>query len=200
MDPIKTISFSDGRTLEIIPDEDPLNPRVDYDNLGTIAAFHGRYNLGDKDHGIDHTEFGGWDEMGAWIKHKNPDCVILLLYLYDHSGITMSTGPFSCPWDSAQVGFIFVSRERIVQEYGTLDPAEATKRAEACLRDEVALYDQYLTGDVFGFILRNPPCDKCGGPGEDSDSCWGFFGSDPLENGMVDNLDPKYREELEAAV
>ena len=32
--------------------------------------------------------------------------VILPLYLYDHSGITISTGPFSCPWDSGQVGWI----------------------------------------------------------------------------------------------
>ena len=29
--------------------------------------------------------------------------VILPLYLYDHSGITMNTCGFSCPWDSGQV-------------------------------------------------------------------------------------------------
>ena len=30
--------------------------------------------------------------------------VFLPLYLFDHSGITMNTSGFSCPWDSGQVG------------------------------------------------------------------------------------------------
>jgi hypothetical protein len=30
--------------------------------------------------------------------------IIKGLFLYDHSGITISTGRFSCPWDSGQVG------------------------------------------------------------------------------------------------
>ena len=37
--------------------------------------------------------------------------VILPLYLYDHSGITISTRPFSCPWDSGQVGWIYASKD-----------------------------------------------------------------------------------------
>lgn len=32
--------------------------------------------------------------------------LMLPLYLYDHSGITMNTTGFSCPWDSGQVGWI----------------------------------------------------------------------------------------------
>ncbi len=30
---------------------------------------------------------------------------ITSLYLYDHSGITVSTWPVSCQWDSGQAGF-----------------------------------------------------------------------------------------------
>lgn len=37
--------------------------------------------------------------------------VILPLYLYDHSGITISTEPFSCPWDSWQVGWIYAPKD-----------------------------------------------------------------------------------------
>ena len=47
-----------------------------------------------------------------------PDCVLLPLYLYDHSGITMNTGGFSCPWDSGQVGWIFADGNAIRREYG----------------------------------------------------------------------------------
>ncbi|SNS23209.1 hypothetical protein SAMN05446037_1006135 [Anaerovirgula multivorans] len=44
--------------------------------------------------------------------------VILPLYLYDHSGITMSSSPFSCQWDSVQVGWIFCTKERFREETG----------------------------------------------------------------------------------
>jgi len=44
--------------------------------------------------------------------------IILPLYLYDHSGITMSTGPFSCPWDSGQVGWIYAPKQKFIDETG----------------------------------------------------------------------------------
>jgi len=44
--------------------------------------------------------------------------IILPLFLYDHSGITMSTGPFSCPWDSGQVGWIYASKQKFIDETG----------------------------------------------------------------------------------
>ena len=77
-------------------DETAESPR-EWDNLGVMAAFHGRYSLGDTNHGFRHTDYSGWNEMKADIIRKNPGCVILPLYLYDHSGITMNTTGFSCP-------------------------------------------------------------------------------------------------------
>lgn len=44
--------------------------------------------------------------------------VILPLFLYDHSGITMSTSVFSCPWDSGQVGWIYASKQKFIDETG----------------------------------------------------------------------------------
>jgi len=44
--------------------------------------------------------------------------VILPLYLYDHGGITMSTGAFSCPWDSGQVGWIYAPKKTFIDETG----------------------------------------------------------------------------------
>lgn len=207
MDPIKTILFSDGRTLEIIPDEDAESPRT-HDNLGTMVCFHVNRNLGDeKDgingHGIDSKNFGDWDEMEKWIRHENPDCIALPLFLFDHSGVTISTTDAmfkACDgvgWDWGQIGFIFVTREKIDQEYAD-HGGRTNEQIEEYLRNEVAVYDQYLTGDVYGFVMREPPCETCDGQGKESDSCWGFFGSDPLKNGMSDHLDTKYRTELAA--
>ena len=39
-------------------------------------------------------------------------------FIYDHSGITMNTTGFSCPWDSGQVGWIYCSKKRFLSETG----------------------------------------------------------------------------------
>ena len=62
--------------------------------------------------------------------------MILPLYLYDHSGITMNTTGFSCPWDSGQVGWIYADRRRIEAEYGKVTP-ETVEKARQVLEGEV---------------------------------------------------------------
>lgn len=128
------------------------------------------------------------------------ECFISLpLYLYDHSGITISTGPFSCPWDSGQIGFIYVDRQTAEREYGA-DPDKFpmtlnTPMGERtfgsfdefvayCLKNEVETYDQYLRGEVYGFVLFDE--DE-----KEIDSCWGFYGSNWRTNGITDyvNID-----------
>jgi hypothetical protein len=110
------------------------------------------------------------------------DWIILPLYLYDHSGITMNTTGFSCSWDSGQVGYIYVSKKRAMAELGlkTFGKRGYEKTVKA-LRQEVETYDQYLTGDVYGFQLEDKD-------GDVIDSCWGFYGSDFLTNGMLGHI------------
>lgn len=97
--------------------------------------------------------------------------IMLPLYLYDHSGITMNTTGFSCPWDSGQVGWVYASKEAALREFGgTKMTAGIRKQAEDCMRAEVEYYDAYLRGDSYGFELYKD--------GELYDSVWGFTGSD----------------------
>lgn len=56
-----------------------------------------------------------WTELREIASNVN---VMLPIYLYDHSGITISTSAFSCRWDSGLVGFIFCSHERFLSETG----------------------------------------------------------------------------------
>lgn len=196
-EPYETIKFPDGSQLEIHTDPDPDSPR-NWDNLGTMVCFHKGYQLGDK-HDYKADDYNGWDELAEAIQKDHPCCVILPLYLYDHSGITISTGSFNCDWDSGQIGFIFISRKKIGEEYND-HGGRSDDQIREYLCNEVATYDQYLTGDIWGFIYREPPCTKCGGPGEESDSCWGFFGEDPMENGMVDHFSDEVREKFEAVI
>lgn len=98
--------------------------------------------------------------------------VILPLYLYDHSGITMRTAPFSCPWDSGQVGFVYVTLADVRKEYSMKRVTKAIRaKAESALRQEVSTYDDYLTGSVYGYVVETAE-------GEHVDSCWGFYGLD----------------------
>lgn len=120
--------------------------------------------------------------------------VILPLYLYDHSGISMSVGrdyPFNCPWDSGQVGVIVCDKKTIIEEFGgNMDTAVNALRAE------VEVYDHYLRGDVYGFIIEEretEDCEHCerGFDWEHVDSCGGFYGRDALDNGIAEHLSDK---------
>ena len=163
MNPVETIDYKDCK-IHIYRDEDACNPRAEFDNFGTMVCFHSRYNLGDKQH-----SFGSPDEFREW-QEQHKDAVVLPLYLYDHSGITMNTTGFSCPWDSGQVGWIYVTAEDVCEEYGeTSVTPERRKHVEEMLRCEVAVYDYYLTGEVYGFVIETADDDKL-------DSCWGFYG------------------------
>ena len=161
-----------GYTIKIHQDEDPLNPRTDYDCLGTMVCFHKRYDLGDK-HSIRHEDYDGWARIEDMLRTDLDAAIILPLYLYDHSGITMKTSPFGCRWDSGQVGFIYVSREKVFKEYGRKDLAKAIEQATKVLEGEVETYDHYLRGDVYGYTLYAPGDEDL----DDSiDSCWGYLG------------------------
>ena len=157
--------------IDIIPDTDPSSPR-EWDNLGTMVCFHGGYNLGDE-HEYRQKDYCGWNELEKDIIRNEDVGVIIPLYLYDHSGITMNTTGFHCPWDSGQVGFIFISKEKMRKEYSYKRVSKKLKKRVAdYLRAEVATYDQYLTGDVYGYRITDTEEDS------EKDSCWGYYGSD----------------------
>lgn len=79
--------------------------------------------------------------------YRETEICIIPVFMYDHSGITIRTGPFSCPWDSGQVGFIYCTRK----DSEKLDiPWEDVDRV---LRGEVEMLDQFLTGDVFDAMV-----------------------------------------------
>jgi len=169
----------DGLAVHVRPDTDPGDPRREWDHGGTMVCWHRRYKLGDEQPAYHADEFfprlmqeresdrGRFvpDEVpiGHVVRYIDKHFHVLPLYLYDHSGLSMSTGGFSCPWDSGQVGWIYMSKERASRE-GIDDPL-------SCLRAEVEEYDQYLRGDVWGYEIEDAD-------GNSLDSCWGFYGFD----------------------
>ena len=157
-EPVKEEKYH-GYTIKIYQDPDPMNPRTEFDEFGKMICFHRRYDLGDK-HDMS------VEELQELVERK--DVVALPLYLYDHSGITMRTRPFGDPWDSGQVGYIYADAGMIKKEYGSVTAATKEK-ARKLMQGEVETYDDYLTGNVYGYVIENPD-------GEHVDSCWGFYG------------------------
>lgn len=121
---------------------------------------------------------------------ESDNIVLLPLWLYDHSGISMSTShtyPYNDRWDSGQVGWIYLTKERFLSETG-YEEVQWPEKACEMLEAEVVIYDQYLCGETYGFQVFE--LDKESGTWEETDeSCWGFYGSDLEENGILDTVD-----------
>lgn len=97
------------------------------------------------------------DSTSEWISALVDEYFCVLdLYLYDHSGITMSTGSFGCPWDSGQVGFIYAPWDpeapsgKDDEPHGITDP----EMLKAALEQEVETYDLFITGQVYGYEIE----------------------------------------------
>lgn len=224
MDAISTIE-RDGFTAKIIPDDTGAadSPREWECNLGTIVGWHPDYYIGDYqlcgsrgavrnafETARGKTEFQSMRHLHRYLRFIG-GIGILPLYLYDHSGISISAGapnPFDNPrirgdhhgnalgWDTSMVGYIYTTRERIAELCGEpqipTDPFycprtwpedgrsgpnwQGTAEAwiEQQMREEVGTYNQYLTGDVYGYVIEDPR-------GEHVDSCWGFYGTEDAE-------------------
>lgn len=141
-------------------DNDPESPR-DCDNLGTMVCFHKRYILGDEDHGYRRENFNSWKELKKIIEEKEDVAVILPLYLYDHSGITMRTYPFEDRWDSGQVGFIFVSKDKVRKEFSVTEiNDEILDKVKKLLESDVEIYNDFLTGNVYRLVKETFDKDK----------------------------------------
>ena len=178
-----------GYVINVHFDEHPENPR-EWDNLGTISHWHRNMNIGDEEItcgvyewiagmlDIDLDTYMEWhDERGkstkdGLLKLFNEKYIALDMYCYEHGGITISTSSFSCPWDSGQCGIIWVSKEDVLKAYPhyKIVTKNLREEVERMLKGEVETFDQYLTGQVFGFSITVN--------GEETDSCWGFYEED----------------------
>lgn len=165
-----------GYKINIGYETDVESPRT-WDNLGKMICFHRKYNLGDK-HDLCSSDFEDWEDMEHYLRKTYKPGVLHPLYLYDHSGITISTAPFGCRWDSGQVGFVFATRADILAAYGTKRLSKKLiAHADKCILNEVKEYDSYLTGEVYRYEVISPI-------GREIDQCCGYYG-DIDKSGIV---------------
>ena len=156
MEAVYQETHESGAVIKIYQDENPLDPRTDWDHEGTeMLCWHGRYDqLGDKhsyDQPADLTE-----ELKEQEQETGEAAELLPLYLMDHSGITMRTGSEAfraCDpqrWDWGQVGWIVARPAGIRKIYDIPKDEPITedhrRRVRELMEAEVETYDHYLTG------------------------------------------------------
>ena len=218
------------KTVVIERDDEPMNPRTEYDNLSKMVCWHGSYRLGDNHNCADPADFvreladeylslfeiisaiksgklrdvhliengdgfvietknmsyskesgisnfsQAWEETGYRLDkdlnvlegndleqvkddllseaytseilnllNESENLAILPLYLYDHGGISMSTGSFvgkapHAEWDSGIVGYIYIDKE--------------TALKDLCgVKDDIRIAKEINNPEIFDFLV-----------------------------------------------
>ncbi len=179
MTPIHTEQYRGGR-IEIYHDPDCDSPR-EWDNLGTIACWHRRLVLCDVQPSVHPVDY---------FRDKTHDSFYLPVHMCEHGGIALSTKPFSCPWDSGQVGYIWCSLEKARNEWSLGQDADwNTKLGDAhglpeetlgarvsrVLEGEIDTYSKYLGGECYGYKA-------IASDGTELDSCLGYIGRETFDD------------------
>lgn len=103
------------------------------------------------------------------IEFVKENYIILPVYLYDHSGLIMNTKGFVCPWDSGQVGFIYVDKNKIKKEFEWKNLSPKRKSiVEDMLRGEVEAFNHYINGEIYTCSIEDDN-------GNNIETCCGGF-------------------------
>lgn len=167
--------------LSIERDPGPESPRTSMSNLTHMICWHSRYSLGDGHN------FADMDGLTDWLKEQEDsgdEVYCRPLFLLDHGYLSISVQDFNDRWDSGCVGMVYALRSELVKAGFDFTSVSWRNVAKGIVEDEVEYYDQYLSGEVYGYRLYEME----GNDLNEVDSCWGFYGDDPRTNGMLDSL------------
>ena len=154
--------------IVVFQDQFAENPREYCDNLSSVVLSHKRYEFPNESD-VSVSACTSWKEVEKEIIRLHGPSIILPVYMYDHSGITINTTGFSCPWDSGQLGLIFVPLSKVREEYHCKRVTlKIQEKVIAVLRQEIADYDCYLRGDIWEYVIFHN--------GKNIASCGGFYG------------------------
>lgn len=161
-------------------DESPESPR-EWDNVTTMICFHRNYKLGDRNNPFSGNDFSTWKQLEKLIKENYNVFMIKPLYLYDHSGQTISTSPFpdyySTVRDSMCIGFVFIEEKKWKMCMGDTEVTE--ERLNEIINNEVETYDKYIRGDIYGYeVVKVSKCDHGHEHEEHIESSWGYYDED----------------------
>jgi hypothetical protein len=183
----KLLHLPGGLLLRVGFDPEPANPLQADDPAGRAYCWHRRYDLGHQPNPYAHPSDlyeALFEQFG--VKNvpelKAKGTVIVPLYLYDHSGLAMSTYEYSDPWDSGQAGVWVVLPDEVQAEFGG-----DRDKARAYVEAAVAEYSEYLGGQVYCYEIL----DALGDVKRRGEN---FYGSNFVANGLYQDAgyDPAF--------
>ncbi|MDO4643181.1 MAG: hypothetical protein Q4A74_05010 [Cardiobacteriaceae bacterium] len=174
MTPIETLNIH-NHNVEIYYDDWANNPLEWYDSV--LCTAHRSYTFGGEELSHDANSI-----QEAFLWHldakglKENDVIYLPVYLYDHSGICLSTVPFSDRWDSGQLGYIYKIRKDMRRIFCVqrISP-KLEQQIYDMLIQEVEELSDFVSGNVYGF--RVPALDI---------SLYGFYSDDHKKSGLIE--------------
>lgn len=178
-EPIRTVLYEDYQ-INVYRDEYADSPRDNCDYTSRFWCNHRSYRFGSGDSRIEEIVD---DEKHTLTKEFLHDYIYVPVYMYDHSSQTISTHPFSDPWDSGLFGILAESKEEIKKEFGCkIVTKKLRERIIKRLTWEVEEVDDWLTGEVYGYTVT-----PVGDTETELDSCWGFYGKfDKIEGDIME--------------
>jgi len=180
--PIAKYRNKQGDILIIERDPDPLSPRTVWDNLGSFMVKDNCPYVKPEVECILNFYSRDADEKLL----EKAGYIFLPVYVFDHSGVSMSTKAFGCPWDSGQLGYYVVAKEKVRKEYKRkhISPS-LRKQVLAVMDSEVREYNDFINGDIYGYCLEDAN-------GKELDSCWEYH---KIEYILEDH--PEFTEEID---
>lgn len=157
MTPEKTL-IHEGVTIEIHQDTDAQSPSEWGDTSLFLVANHRDCYIPEPG------EKRITDDASELVERWKATHWIFPLEAYIHSGVVLAlSGEGNFPdrqWDVSQLGFVFCDKKEW----------RLRKSARKAALSHVETWNQYLSGDVWGYVV-DPD-------GLNEDSCWGFYGFD----------------------
>jgi hypothetical protein len=154
-----------GEYTKIIgQDPDPMNPRTEFENFGTILYISNKYFIGDKKVIMEEIE-----EIV-----KRDDIIYLPVYAYIHGSVMLSTEPYNDKFDSGQCGIIYIEKDKINKEFSIIPENEREEAVRKELKGEIDTFSKYLSGEVYYYEITKD--------GESISSCYGFYDRNEAES------------------
>jgi len=155
-----------GHTIVIENDEDPQNPRTEWDNLTEIHCCSSRYYLGEHNH-------KNWEDFNLMIAEaEKQNDFIVDVYAYIHGGTALSLGSFHgrlsqghAQFDSGKCGVIIIRREKMLEEFGKKKWSKKLKqKAYNLCKGDIETFHAFLNNEVYSYNVDDY-----------EDSCCGFY-------------------------
>lgn len=136
-------------------------------------------------------------------KVRDGEYIGIPVWAYVHGSSTIAaaySNPFGCQWDSGRSGWTYMTKAQARNHYGVKRITKDVRaRAIDFLKGMVSEFDDYLQGNVYGYIVENTDTD------EELDACWGFYGAKYAEESAREALtaaeqDTPLQLELELAI